>query len=361
MVAGLGKKAGKLATVLATALSVAGSAAYPMPAMAQETTLPTGEYGMKNYKVGLDATGAGETKLYLMKDQYASVGNEGSVTDTQLHVTIPVGIHYTVMGNRILGPVDDKVFFRNKTSTSDVHISGIVVQEANGASIVTRDTPVPDFPHDALWLGMRPDSGHYNANSFVKDNTGHNDELGAYVGDDPQSPTYKNDWDIVSGGALALNGLGGGAGTGFVFDQMNPAVETQIGTVRWTVRLGTRAEADARDASVTLRFHANGGAPVSGQPLDDVSVPVLDAEALPEVQVIEGVEGTELPDATDQLFYRVVNEYGNVNVREFEGWMISPDSIELVEDLSDIVEQLDGVESVEDLAGKTITLYASYL
>jgi hypothetical protein len=361
MVGKLGKSIGTLATTLAVACAT--MSAVPVSVAAQEG-LSTGEYGMDDYGRGFDATSTGETKLYLMKDQYAGVGNEGArANHVQLNVTIPVGIHYTVLENdRIVGPADQKVFFRNETQTSAVHVSGIFVQEANGAHIVTKDKVkdnTADQAHDTLALSMRPDPGHYDdKGNIVMGNPGHDDEFGAYVGNTPKSPAHKHDWDIAPGEVLALNKLGGSCFHDVIFDALNPAVETQIGSVRWSVRLGTRAQADANDSCVTLRFHANGGTVVSGQPLQDMAIPVIDADALPEVVAIDDVLNTQMRDATGELTRREVIG-SEVIDRIFIGWAKDAAGLESVETLEDLVDVM-GVDSVADLAGKTVTLYADY-
>lgn len=346
---------------LAVTLAICCGTVLPAPAVAQETTLPMGDYGQDDYSLVSGPTGTGETKLYLRHDQYVNVTNEDALQASRLAVTIPVGIHFVLDHScDIHGPADHTVMFVNKMQTSSVHVSGIAVLDTSDADIVTRSafeagsSSMGMTGSSKMWLRMCPDVGTIDTGSFELKHAGGTDEFGAYVGDEAKNPTNKHDWDMAPGDVIALDSLGGRTSTDGVYSKISAAEDVQIGSVRWTVRVGTRSEADMRDASVVLRFNANGGTYLTNATLQDESIQVLDTEALPERVVAETIEEPVLPSGEGVLELRTFNrQTSSVQTKQFEGWYID----------SQCLEPYEGLESLGDMdeiAGKTFTLYANY-
>ncbi|MBO7674807.1 MAG: hypothetical protein J6S63_07335, partial [Atopobiaceae bacterium] len=206
-----------------------------------------------------------------------------------------------------------------------------------------------------------PVKGKWNKQNktFVKDTdspVGTVDDLGFYstdAGASAKEPNNRNDWDIAPDqGALALNSLTGKIGG---FKKIDPCTDYQAGTIHWTVRSGTRAQADKRDATVTIHFNANDGSNKDCKPIGDLSAEVYVVDMLPEVIVNE--EQMEMPigrgvnDVVPPLAQAAAD--GTVTTKSFVGWAKSPNGDGRVQKISDLGRP-------EDIAGKTFELYAIY-
>ena len=350
------RRKGKVLGTLALSLALACGAVSPLPAVAEETenqTLPHGDYSKDGYELNCTGTGTGETKLYLRHDQYVSVVNEGAVNEEQLVVSIPVGIHF-VMGRtgRIVGPSDGKVKFANKMQTSSVHVSGIAVSSTEGVEIVESSEHMPNNS-GRLFIRMRPDKMREDGNKLTTTQTGTLDEFGAYSGTEAKSPRHKDEWNLEPGEYLVLDSLAGNANPFGLKGRVNTADDVQIGSVFWTVRLGTRQDADLRDASVTIRFHPNGGAYTGTETLEDMSIRVLNVDALPEIVPDEDQMATDIPSGAGILAMRMTDMGLNVVSLPFEGWYLD-------ETCKEPFEGLESLGDAEEIAGKTFTLYAGY-
>ena len=332
-------------------LGLAASLGCATVARADEPNVPVGEYTADIYSDLTNNTSTGETNLYIVSGDKETAVSEGSHgNNVQLRVSVPVGIHYVALKNGvILGPSDGKVMFRNLTEMSAVHIAGIAVSEVGPAKIVSHAES--ETMPDGMSLTMCPmlvddEEGSYNADQC----THMIDEFANYVGTAAKSPVKKYEWDIPVGGRLSLFDLGGFMGS---FDKLNPLVDTQVGTVHWTIRLGTRAEADERDSKVTIRYHANGGVLKAGAKLNEQRFTVVDPVSLPKVVPQEDVLGSSFVDATDILEKTEIEVGGTLTKHVFCGWSRDAAGKEPVNVLSDI-------GSAEELAGKSYTLYANY-
>lgn len=321
------------------------------------SSLPAGEYANSQYG-GQNGASTGDTRLYIVGKQNDLTTDEGS-TDEQIKVSIPVAIHYVAdnEGN-LYGPADNNVMLVNHTTTGAVHVSKIGVTASTGVTIVNGAGNANTNDKVALTMtpvrGTLAESGGTKTFSAAENGTGQADQLGSYA-NAAKDPTYKNDWDIAqTNGAVALNELTGKIGG---FGTIDPATDYQVGTVNWTVRSGTRAAADTKDTSVTIRFRTNGGFVMDGRSLDQQVVPVLDSAALPnQVALSDNVLSTALISGTGVLGKRVIVGGGETTV-SFKEWNTKADGQgQTVATIAD----LESGATAASLAGKTFVLYAIY-
>ncbi|MDO4805788.1 MAG: hypothetical protein Q4A07_00930 [Coriobacteriales bacterium] len=355
---------------VAAGLGIAMAFGPVIPAMADTGNADTpvvGESANPEYDNQTAGESTGDTKLYVIGKQDDLTTSEGSKTEN-IKVSIPVAIHYVAdsQGN-LTGPTNNTVKFVNHTVNGAVHVSKIAVQDAGSAHVVedsnsmTNDQvsffvqPVQgqsDESGDAFTAGTATEG---NDTDFVK--TGTKDQLGKYASkthDAAVNPTNKNDWNIAQKhGALALNNLTGRIGG---FGQISPSTDYQVGTVHWTVRAGTRAQADVKDATVSIHFNANDGTNANCVPIADQNVVVLQTSQLPEKVADSSAMNTALSagaaDVTPPKSYTDAN--GNVVSKTFVGWTRSADgSGALVTKISDLGQ-------AEAIAGEVFELYAKY-
>lgn len=334
----------------------------PVPAAfadvgAADTPVP-GEYASPGFTDQSGAESTGDTKLYIIGSQNDLTTSEGSKTEN-IKVTIPVAIHYVAdtEGN-LYGPSDNTVKFVNNTKLGAVHVAKIAVEQGIGSEIKTVGSALSA---DQMRFTMRPVQGTLDEESgqFTKTEgvaAGTLDDLGAYVvtGDESAKDVKKTkEWDIAPDhGALALNSLTGKIGG---FNAIDPCTDYQAGTIHWTVRAGTRAQADKRDASVTIHYNANDGANKDCVPIADQVVEVYDVGEMPQ-KVINATNYNlfiqpDGNDVTPPLAQAAAD--GTVTTKSFVGWAKSPNGDGRVQKISDL-------GSAADIAGKTFELYAIY-
>jgi hypothetical protein len=332
-----------------TALADAGGTNTPVP----------GEYANPEFEKQQTAESKGDTKLYITGVQDDLTTSEGSVTEN-IKVTIPVAIHYVAdtEGN-LRGPSDNTVKFVNNTKLGAVHVSKIAVESAEGAKIVGKNDALGA---DRMVFSVQPVQGTWDEQNkaFNKTDVAEEtaiDDLGYYSTDDgsaAKDPKKTREWDIAGNhGALALNHLTGRIGG---FSAIDSGTDYQAGTIHWTVRAGTRAQADKRDATVTVHFNANNGSNKDCAPLGDLTAVVFQPDSLPE-KVVNAREfgkalapegGVVIPPKT------YTQQDGTVVTKAFKGWSRQPDGSELVAWVSDLGRD------AEAIAGKTFELYAIY-
>lgn len=343
------------------------------PALAQKGTSNTpvvGEYANPDYKDQVTGTSKGDTKLYIIGEQDDLTTSEGAVNE-QMKVSIPVAIHYVAdsEGN-LTGPSDDTVKFVNHTKMGAVHVSAIAVQNASNAHIVpdasvgTQNdymsffmTPYQGQSNDAGSTFTRGTATEGNDTAFVKEGT--QDELGYYTSNGATSasasinPKNKNEWNIAQkNGALALNGLTGKIGG---FKNLDPSTDQQAGTIHWTVRAGTRAQADTKDATVTIHFNSNNGSNKDCVPVGDQKVVVLDTSVLPTKTALASGMSTAITAGSGvEAPKQVTNADGTVTTYTFSGWKLNADGS------GDVVSTVQGLGTAEQIAGKTFELYATF-
>lgn len=187
----------------------------------------------------------GETRLYVVADASALTTPEGKDPDDpdglldQIRVTIPVAIHYVAdSAGTLSGPKDNVIKFSNN-STMPVHVASASVSDGNGAAIVTKgqeEQAEREGKADSIWLSLT------NSN-------GDSIDLGDYKG---ERDLRAGKWNIArstkpsgeeriadDANKLYLNGLTGRISG---FGGIDPAKDTQVGEIHWTVRPGTNAE-----------------------------------------------------------------------------------------------------------------------
>lgn len=347
MAAGLG-----LAMVLGpipTALADAGGTNTPVP----------GEYANPEFTKQQTAESKGDTKLYITGVQDDLTTSEGSVTEN-IKVTIPVAIHYVAdtEGN-LRGPSDNTVKFVNNTKLGAVHVSKIAVESAEGAKIVGKNDALGA---DQMVFSVQPVQGTWDEQNkaFNKTDVAEEtaiDDLGYYSTDDgsaAKDPKKTREWDIAGNhGALALNHLTGRIGG---FSAIDSGTDYQAGTIHWTVRAGTRAQADKRDATVTVHFNANNGSNKDCVPIEDLTAVVYRVDSLPEKVVDESELRKPIQrDAADVMPPIVhVEPDGTSTTKHFAYWADSPDGGRQIGKFSDLGRD------AEAIAGKTFELYAIY-
>jgi hypothetical protein len=331
-----------------TALADTGGTNTPVP----------GEYANPEFTKQQTAESKGDTKLYITGVQDDLTTSEGSVTEN-IKVTIPVAIHYVAdtEGN-LRGPSDNTVKFVNNTKLGAVHVSKIAVESAEGTEIKT----VSDvLDADQMRFAMQPVRGFWDEQNkaFKKANVSQAamiDDLGNYVPDGStiaKDPKRTKEWDIAANhGALALNHLTGEIGG---FNTINPSTDYQAGTIHWTVRAGTRAQADERDATVTIHFNANAGSNKNCVPIKDQAVAIFDVDEMPKKVVNLTNYDTEIQrgatDVTPPIVY--VESDGTSTTKSFAYWAESPSGGRRIGKISDLGD-------AEAIAGKTFELYAIY-
>ncbi len=342
---------------LGSALAEPGSADTPV----------AGESANPSYEDQVRGESAGDTKLYVIGSANDLTTSEGSVTEN-VKVSIPVAIHYVAdsQGN-LVGPSNNVVKFVNHTNLGAVHVSKIAVQNAENASIVKSGGTLAN---DQMCFFVRPVQGQSNetGSTFVPGAAtegasgdfkleGERDELGNYASlahDQAQNPVNKGDWNIAQKhGALALNDLSGKVGG---FGAIDAATDTQVGTVHWTVRAGTRAQADAKDASVTVHFNSNNGSNANCVPVGDQRVEVLRTQDLPKKVAREEGLSTPLNAGADDVVAPKsrTNPDGSVTSYRFVGWNTAADGS------GKTVLTIGDMGSAEELAGTVQELYAIY-
>ncbi len=187
----------------------------------------------------------GETKLYVVADSSALTTPEGPDPEDpdglldQIRVTVPVAIHYTAdSAGSLSGPRDNIIKFSNN-STLPVHIASASVSDGGGATIVTKtqeEQAEGEGRADSIWLSLT------NSNGDVID-------LGEYKS---ERALRAGKWNIArsskptgegrmadDANKLYLNGLKGRISG---FGALDPATDTQVGEIHWTVRPGSNCE-----------------------------------------------------------------------------------------------------------------------
>lgn len=343
-----------------------GSAAPALAAGASDTPV-VGESANPEYTAQVGASSTGDTKLYIISEQDDITRPEGAV-DENIKVSIPVAIHYVAdaQGN-LVGPSDDTVKFVNHTKLGAVHVSKIAVQDAGDAKIVMDGD---DLANDQMSFFVRPTQGQSDAegSAFVRGTAtegndadyvkvGSVDQLGSYASktsSEAVNPTNRNDWNIAQKhGALALNGLTGRIGG---FGSIDPATDYQAGTIHWTVRAGTRAQADKRDASVTIHYNSNNGSNKNCVPVGDQIVQVLDSTKLPNRVADQGGMTTALDaGASDVTAPKTrTNADGTQTTWRFKGWYKNADGS------GSAVTTIGDLGEASAIAGTVQELYAVY-
>lgn len=344
------------------AVLVAGSA---VPAFAEvgaaDTPVP-GESANVGYTSQVRGESNGDTKLYVIGRQDDLTTSEGSVTEN-VRVSIPVAIHYVAdeRGN-LVGPADNVVKFVNHTKLGSVHVSKIAVQNSGDARIVADSDALAN---DEMSFFVRPVAG-------VSDDAGASftpaaaqgepaggtiDQLGTYADKahgEGIDPTHRDEWDIAQkNGALALNGLTGRIGG---FGKLDPSTDYQAGTIHWTVRAGTRAQADEKDASVTIHYNSNDGSNAGCVPVADQKVRVLQTNALPnKVADAEGLATPVHAGAADVVApHAVTHADGSETTYRFKGWNTRADGT------GTWVATVSDMGSAAELAGTVQELYAVF-
>ena len=329
---------------------------------APDTPVP-GESAADGYTSQVVAESKGDTKLYVISEQDDLTTSEGSANEN-VRVTIPVAIHYVAdAAGNLVGPSDNTVKFVNHTKLGAVHVSKIAVQNAGDASIKPDSN---SLGADEMSFFVQPVPGTSNADgsTFVAKTDGGEpvvgtlDQLGTYVGegqDGAKAPTYKDDWNIAGNdGALALNHLTGRIGG---FDQVSAASDYQAGTVHWTVRAGTRAEAAVRDASVTVHFNSNNGSNAGCVPIGDQTVQIIDPSTDAVISGSQhGMDEPLSPGASSVTPPKsITNVDGTTTTYRFVGWSTSPAGGE-----GTMVEKIGDLGEASQIAGKVVEVYAIF-
>lgn len=335
-------------------LSLSILAGNAVPAFADDK-LPTGDYGAGFAYGTTDTETHGQTRIYVKGNPVTDL--KDATTVGQFQVTIPVGIHFVATTDgTIVGPSDGTAIFQNKSSHYDVHISKIGVEADEQVTLM--DTP-HELESDQIYISMTPTRGKLVDGAFVANGNQElkADKLANYL--EPAAPALGANYDIEKdGGILALNKLGGKIGG---FDKLNPATDTQVGTVNWVVRAGSRHEADVEDCFCTIRFHANGGTWLNDA-LPDQRVQVLDPEKLPVHTTIAGVQNTQVVNGKNYLAKYVVNADGTFETKQFKGWYLEPhgdtDNLNGLTQITKLADLATATDS--DYAGKTFDVYAAY-
>lgn len=299
----------------------------------------------------------GNTRLIVTSDEEELATEEGSV-DANVKVSIPVAIQYVAdsEGN-LVGPSNNQVKFVNHTKSGAVHVSRIAVQNTGQAQIVMDGN---NLASDEMSFFVRPVPGVSNdaGTSFTSSLTAAQesaitkDQLGNYT-TGASTPTDRNAWNIEqNNGALALNELTGRVGG---FDQVDPSTGYQAGTIHWTVRSGTRAQADAKDSSVTIRYHSNNGSFANDVLTTDHVVQVLDVSRLPDMVANSTGASTALRAGTGNLTppSPSVSTDGTVTSYEFKGWSKTPSG-------TTYVTTVGQLGTAAEVAGTVQNLYAIY-
>ena len=357
-------------TAVAAGLGAILSLVPSAPAWAEPGSANTpveGESANPEYEAQLRGESTGDTKLYVIGSQDDLTTSEGSVTEN-IKVSIPVAIHYVAdsQGN-LVGPSNNVVKFVNHTNLGAVHVSKIAVQNAGEARIVSS---AGQLANDEVSLSIRPVQGQSDESgaSFTPgaategatdefNLTGSADELGTYASKthgEAVNPKNKDDWNIAQKhGALALNDLTGKIGG---FDAIDAATDTQIGTIHWTVRAGTRMQADKKDASVTVHFNSNNGSNANCVPIGDQRVEVLDSASLPNRVEKEGALATPLSAGAQDVSAPKshTNPDGTVTSYRFAGWNTAADGS------GTAVSTIGDLGSASELAGTVREVYAIY-
>lgn len=366
----MGIRRGMARAAICAGLGASLTVAPLAPALAEPGAADTpvvGESANPSYEDQVRGESAGDTKLYVIGSADDLTTSEGSVTEN-VKVSIPVAIHYVAdsEGN-LVGPSNNVVKFVNHTNLGAVHVSKIAVQNAENASIVKS---TGTLANDQMCFFVRPVQGQSNeaGSTFVAGAAtegtgsdfklvGEKDELGNYASlthDQAQNPVNKGDWNIAQKhGALALNDLSGKVGG---FGAIDAATDTQVGTVHWTVRAGTRAQADFKDASVTVHFNSNNGSNANCVPVGDQRVEVLRTQDLPnKVARDEGLL-TPLDAGADDVVAPKsrTNPDGTVTSYRFAGWNTAADGS------GKTVSTIGDMGSAEELAGTVRELYAIF-
>lgn len=359
-----------------------------------------GEYANPEFDEQVSGTSEGDTKLYIIGKQDDLTTSEGSITE-QVKVSIPVAIHYVAEidadGNgQLVGPSNDVVKFVNHTKLGAVHISKIQVDgtksgntEVNDITLATNVGTV----NDRMSFNMQPVQGQSDdsgerfvpvtafaaaensaykqayetqlAENLQQDQfvDGSLDELGNYStttnGENtagvPINPINKNDWNILQkNGALGLNSLTGKIGG---FSKIDPSTDYPAGVIHWTVRAGTRKQADTKDATVTIHFNSNNGSNKDCVPVADQKVVVLNVDKLPVREDLAAGLNTAITAGTGVEGPKTVtNADGTVTTYTFKEWRTSPDrnSGAKISKISDLGT------SASEIAGKTFEVYAIY-
>ncbi len=214
------------AKVVAAGLGVA-LAASPVAAMAETSKEAEGRPG-ESY---------GQTQLTVRADGTDLTTPEGeNETLDQVRVTIPVKIDFVAKSDgELIGPNDKKVKFSNN-STMPVHVASAKVTSAEGTRIATAEeerAAEAKGEADVIYLGLTNSKGDAI-------------DLGRYEGDG--AALKEGAWDIArspkqdgkaregdSVNKLYLNKLGGRISG---FGKLDPARQTQVGQIHWTVRPG---------------------------------------------------------------------------------------------------------------------------
>ncbi|MDO4537327.1 MAG: hypothetical protein Q4B54_04135 [Coriobacteriales bacterium] len=354
--------------IVVAGLGLAMSMGVYAPAIAEtgvQDTPAEGEYANPSYEGQVTGESTGETKLYIKSAQDDISTSEGS-QDEQMKVSIPVAIHYVANEDgTLVGPTDNTVKFVNHTKLGAVHVSKIRVTNSGNTSIV-KNAKVKNNDEVSFFVqpaqGQSDDAGtsfrrgvadEGNNDSFAQD--GSLDEFGAYVSESKAiNPTHRNQWNIAQkNGALALNNLTGKIGG---FGAMSPATDYQAGVVHWTVRSGTRADADLHDASVTIHYHPNTGSNKNGTPIPDQETKVADTASLPDKVEIEGALNTKLSSGATLLDPPVstTNADGTVTSWQFKEWNTKADG------QGKTIATVGDLGTVSDIAGKTFEVYAIF-
>lgn len=217
--------------VVAAGLGVA-LAASPVVAIAEtpkDTEGKPGEsYGQTQLTVRADGTD--------LTTPEGEDDNDTNGTLDQVRVTIPVRIDFVAKSDgELIGPDDKNVKFSNN-STMPVHVASAKVTSSEGTRIATAEeerAAEAKGEADVIHLGLT------NSNGDAID-------LGSYTGDG--AALKEGAWDIArspkqdgkgreedSVNKLYLNKLGGRISG---FDKLDPARQTQVGQIHWTVRPG---------------------------------------------------------------------------------------------------------------------------
>lgn len=321
-----------------------------------------GEYANPSYTRQVSGESNGDTKLYVIGTQDSLTTSDAAV-DENIKVSIPVAIHYVAdsEGN-LTGPSDNMVKFVNHTKLGSVHVSGIAVENAGDVRIAPDADNLQD---DQMSFFVRPVAGTSDeaGSTFVPSElpegtpVPQRDQLGNYASNAhgaEQSPANKNDWNIAQKhGALALNDLTGRIGG---FNKIDPSTDYRVGAIHWTVRAGTRSQADKRDASVTIHYNSNNGSNAGCVPVEDQTVEVLQSSQLPEARVNDAGMDTALARGASDVTppTPVLQTDGSSVSYGFVGWNTKADGS------GTAVSKVSDLGSAQDLAGTVQEVYAIY-
>lgn len=427
--------------VITAGLSAMMALGTSIPALASEqrasnakgvTDTPTvGESANPSYNDQVTGESRGDTKLYIIGQQDDLTTSEGAA-DEQVKVSIPVAIHYVANSEGVLtGPSDNVVKFVNHTKTGPVHVSKISV-DANGSVSDIAPTANVGTTNDKMGFTMQPVQGQSDdtgsvfvpatqfenesyvdvsqdasgatlaslngttagANYDVKSTdatysqykkVGNIDELGNYsvttsglnTEEEMLDPTVPGDWNIAQkNGALGLNKLGGVIGG---FGQIDSGTDYQAGAIHWIVRSGTRAQADNKDCTLTIRYNANIGERTDGDNalMQDQKTKILTYTAsTPGHSSVLAYDQTTAQGAqlkADDVVTapkQVTNSDGSVTTYAFRGWSLDPKAVEhnapifeSTEDnftVHDVVQAAKGTGDEIQFKNGVLQLYAIY-